>query len=500
MTLPTSNLAFSSFETELGIGPSTFLSLGDQRLRLLGSANSQPTLAIPSSCYDPVSYPVSEWNWNYQSTLNPTNPIVINGATIAILVQFSGGFTMYATGNTWPQNLFESITGFDGYTLKTADASFTNGTSTTNWSWTYNTSATPVRRMLPNSAGNYNLMLANPTAISMSSLQGKGSTYLYSVNTSDAATTYTTSNRAAVVVLQLWGPGGAGAGSATGGGGASGAYVEKRYVTSSPLSLTYSTSYFVSGVQYADGNTGSATTIPALGLSAGAGHGGYISGAIAAGGTATGGTTNINGNNSYLNDGTGIGAPNGGGNVTSNPAAIVGAGGSLPGGGGGRGGTSAAVGGYGAPGRLTVKYYGTPGYVSEFGYNPGSNVAPGFIMDSTRIGPGTATVTLTIKSDGSVGGPLGIGAGGDTPWYAPITTGIGSSWWIRYNYVSGTIITNATWVQLSVDKAYTLSRTATITGGVATSTFTLSLSSDGGTTVAYTTPNLQLQAIVENGL
>lgn len=181
--------------------------------------------------------------------------------------------------------------------------------------------------------------------------------------------------------VRCWGPAGAGGGVASGtgqaegGGGGAGAYVDKWYLDSE---LSASESYTVgaggTGVSGAAGNPGSgATTFK--GLSAGAGGGGTAmtpstatsqAAACGAGGTASGGDTNINGGDGGMGrtvSGVAIFAnfggacPQGGPSISQRDfGQSAGNAGIFPGGGGtgAFGGGTAFAGGAGAAGRIMI--------------------------------------------------------------------------------------------------------------------------------------------------
>jgi hypothetical protein len=426
-------------------------------------------------------------------------PGTINGYSILEIYQASGGtqFTVWLTGAYLNKSAFESITSHDNITsLKTADATFSQFASYSNWQWT-----TSAYAMLPNTAGAKTLKVPEITRISLGTFYGKSADPISGLSllwqrtfTSLAPSTYTTlstSTGVQAIKVKLWGGGGGGAGgnsTTAGGGGASGAYVEKSYSTSSAISMTGITvpSAALGGALNSNGNTNTGAGITSLSLSAGGGQGGFANKAVASGGTASGGTVNTNGNSSVLNSSTGKGAPNGGGDQTANAGL-----GSLPGGGGASG---ISTGGTGRQGQLVILNYGTATLCKEFG-------ADAIFISDIQSSPGTSSAKIIITTTGLVqsqtqfGGAISM----EIPWYGPITTGIGSSWSVRYNWVSGTAITSNAWVALTANKTYSVSCTTSNSNQAAgnTSTFTLSFSSNGGTTVDYTTPNMTIESVME---
>lgn len=179
--------------------------------------------------------------------------------------------------------------------------------------------------------------------------------------------TFTVPAGEALSQIVLWGGGaggGAGDGAPGGGssGGGSGAYVLKNQVAGAGTNINYSVGAGGAGNTIAnDGNPGSpgtASTVTTYSLSAGGGQVGANWQAAGAGGTASGGDTNTNGNASAANTGSNTGtngasAPNGGtggtGGGSSSPDATAGTAPGAGGGGGGRG----TIGGAGAAGRIT---------------------------------------------------------------------------------------------------------------------------------------------------
>jgi hypothetical protein len=93
----------------------------------------------------------------------------------------------------------------------------------------------------------------------------------------------------------------------------------------------------------------------------------------------------------------------------------------------------------------------------------------------------TATASLIFGTNGSVASNATIDGGsttGSASWYSPNTTGIGSSYWIRFTPTSGSFTTNgaSSFSQLSSNRQVTKSA-STSAGGV---TFTIEIASDSG--------------------
>ncbi len=170
------------------------------------------------------------------------------------------------------------------------------------------------------------------------------------------------------VTVQIWGAGGGGGGSnvnkSGGSGGGSGAYVTRVIPVTAGTNFPFTLGTGGAGGAAAAGTGGaggnSTITIGGFTLTANGGTGGAGNeGAIGSGGTATGGTTNTNGNpgisgtTSGTNGAKGGDAPNGGtGGAEGNNSA--GGNGNTPGAGGGGG--EEAAGGSGARGEIRFTY------------------------------------------------------------------------------------------------------------------------------------------------
>lgn len=158
-------------------------------------------------------------------------------------------------------------------------------------------------------------------------------TPINTINTYNAGTgaTETIPSGANQVVIEEWGGGGGGGKGAAGsfldgGGGGSGAYVKKTYPLNSGLwgkTFTYTVGASGTGsVGVGQAGTGGASTVTngtfplALSMVANGGTGGFagaVSGANGAGGTATGGDVNTNGNGDGVSVSSfGNACPNGG--------------------------------------------------------------------------------------------------------------------------------------------------------------------------------------------
>ena len=331
-----------------------------------------------------------------------------------------------------------------------------------------------------------------------------GLTFLYTVS----YTTYQTStsphaNTASAYKIKLWGGGGMGARELNGSiasGGASGAYCEKVVTGINPVT-TYTIAIALAassaGTTNRDGANGNTTSIASLGLTATGGQGGKLNGAAAIGGTASGGTVNTAGNNSIANTATGMGSPNGGVNSTTY--------GSAPGGGGAAYRLAVTtMYYYGNSGRIDFDVYGTPGIVTNV-----ISMA-GIELVDFGLAPGICSAGVNVKSNGQIfaylGGADAIFSDATAPnWYAPTTTSIGTSWWVKANFVSGSLSLNlgtvaGTWYQLTQDRLFGLSvASGTVTGRYAFANITLSFSNDGGSTTLFTTSNMYIETNLEQG-
>lgn len=128
-----------------------------------------------------------------------------------------------------------------------------------------------------------------------------------------------------------------------------------------------------------------------------------------------------------------------------------------------------------------------------FGGVVGSFTAWGMFGDSA---PGvTATATLTVNSDGSVTGSginNDLGSPGSGAWYSPITTGIGSFYWVRFTATSGTFSSNDASAFTALSSARSVTKTAS--AGSASVTFTIDIATDsGGSNIVFTSTGNQLQ-------
>lgn len=99
-----------------------------------------------------------------------------------------------------------------------------------------------------------------------------------------------------------------------------------------------------------------------------------------------------------------------------------------------------------------------------------------------------ATATFGLLADGTVSGLGAINdntSPGSSNWYSPTSTGVGSSYWVRYTATSGTLSSNdaSTWTQLNATRSVTKSASS----GSASCTFTIEIAADsGGATVLLT--------------
>lgn len=99
-----------------------------------------------------------------------------------------------------------------------------------------------------------------------------------------------------------------------------------------------------------------------------------------------------------------------------------------------------------------------------------------------------ATATFGLLADGTVSGLGAINdntSPGSSNWYSPTSTGVGSSYWVRYTATSGTLSSNdaSTWTQLNATRSVTKSASS----GSASCTFTIEIAADSGGSVILLT-------------
>jgi hypothetical protein len=147
--------------------------------------------------------------------------------------------------------------------------------------------------------------------------------------------------------------------------------------------------------------------------------------------------------------------------------------------------------------------------IKEAWYNDGVGVrkvyASGAIVGSftawnvsgdTAIGGGNSSASLTFASNGAVSYIANTAdntIAGSTAWFAPATTGIGSSYWIRATVTAGTLSTNpaTTWTSLGSGATFVKGPSAS---GSSSCTVTFQIASDsGGVTVVLTSTGNVLQ-------
>lgn len=112
----------------------------------------------------------------------------------------------------------------------------------------------------------------------------------------------------------------------------------------------------------------------------------------------------------------------------------------------------------------------------------------GTVWAETTTG-NSAIAQIAFGSDGSISWTATPGDGGtaagDTQWYEPVTTGIGSSFWIRFTATSGTLTTNTASTFTSLATAQSCDKSAL--NGALTVTVTVEIATDsGGSNIVYT--------------
>ncbi len=227
-----------------------------------------------------------------------------------------------------------------------------------------------------------------------------------SINLSGSGT-YSVPAGVTSVNVQIWGSGGSGGGSSinnnSGSGAGGGGYTTKTFNVTSNDIISYNIGIgAVSASTGSNGNNGNITTAShvASGMSMtanGGSRGNANSPTGGAGGTASGGSTNISGGNGTAG-GTGTGGNGGnGGNTTTTGGAgqpnLNGVAGSIPGGGGGGGekGASSTAGGAGANGQIIITCNPTITGLSASSGCAGSTLT---ITGNSFVGITAANVTI----------------------------------------------------------------------------------------------------------
>lgn len=114
-----------------------------------------------------------------------------------------------------------------------------------------------------------------------------------------------------------------------------------------------------------------------------------------------------------------------------------------------------------------------------------------------RFPPGTAYASLIFYPDGTVNYSSNNGSGSKANWATPTTSGIGSSYWIRFTQTSSYSSTTETdsargvWLQLSGNRSFSVTRTQYGAGG---RTYTVQIASDSaGSNIVATKTDVGLE-------
>lgn len=112
----------------------------------------------------------------------------------------------------------------------------------------------------------------------------------------------------------------------------------------------------------------------------------------------------------------------------------------------------------------------------------------GSLLADNTVG-NSAVASLSFGSDGSIAWTVSPFEGGsslgDSAWYDPIVSGIGSSYWIRFTATSGTLSSNDASTFTSLSSARACSKSGLT--GTSSCTVTVEIATDsGGTNIVYT--------------
>jgi hypothetical protein len=118
------------------------------------------------------------------------------------------------------------------------------------------------------------------------------------------------------------------------------------------------------------------------------------------------------------------------------------------------------------------------------------------IVDAEATIGNSAIAQISFGADGSIAWlatPTDLGTGpGDTAWYDPVTSGIGSSYWIRFTATAGTLTVNTASTFTSLSSAQSCSKSGST--GTSSATVTAEIATDsGGTNIVYTMAGILLR-------
>lgn len=156
---------------------------------------------------------------------------------------------------------------------------------------------------------------------------------------------------------------------------------------------------------------------------------------------------------------------------------------------------------------ITAAWYNDNGTWRQF-YSTAAVVNPivftGEPYDSSAAGGGggaSCSQTLTLNTDGTFS-VTGSGDAYETDsgnWYSPTTTGIGSSYWVRFTRTAwnsqGSATATTGWLQLSSARSISAAASATFNVVNCAATWTIEIASDsGGTNIVSTTTGVDMTA------
>ncbi len=119
------------------------------------------------------------------------------------------------------------------------------------------------------------------------------------------------------------------------------------------------------------------------------------------------------------------------------------------------------------------------------------NPLPGGTFEDVAVFPNSAAITLIFASNGQINS-------GDHLWFDPVTSNIGSSYWIRATLTAGTTPTTGTlntWMQLSVNRSWSNLQSG---AGTKSSTLLIEIATDPSGSNIVTSGTYTIIATVES--